>query len=117
MIDVDRLYDSSGITAARGELDLTIRGWDGLGEVGDIFLGSAETFTHKPETLIANLPAASGSSRPRRRAAGRNRQNLLAFRLMIVIGGLLVVLPILVTATSMPIAAASRRTGPAALRT
>lgn len=97
VIDVDRLYDSSGITAARGNLDLTIRGKDGLGEQGDVFLGSADTFDHAPEVLIANLPGGVWQLAATPKGGWPMPPNLLAFRLMIVIGGLLVVLPILVT--------------------
>jgi len=97
VIDVDRLYASSGIKAANEELDLTIRGRDGLGAAGEVFLGDATIFNRAPEIQTASIPGGTWELAATPKGGWSQPPNLVPFRLMIILGGLLVVLPILIT--------------------
>ena len=59
LIDCDRLYQATGLKAAGGDLQLAIRGQDGLGAEGATFYGDPELFTQPAETLLVQLPGGT----------------------------------------------------------
>lgn len=97
VIDVDRLYANSGIATADLELDLTIRGRDGKGAGGETFFGSEDVLARHPLTSTVSLPGGSWELAATPKGGWPAPPHNTLFRLMIVLIGLLVVLPILVT--------------------
>lgn len=97
VIDVTHLYENSGINAAAGKLDLTIRGRDGKGAEGDIFFGSEAIYAADPLTAEVSIPGGTWQLAATPAGGWPTPPNLLIFRLMIVLVGVLVVAPILVT--------------------
>lgn len=97
VIDVDRLYANSGITAAVDQLDLTIRGRDGKGAAGETFFGSKDILTREPLTTAVSIPGGTWELAATPKGGWPAPPNSTVFRLMIAFIGLLVVLPILIT--------------------
>ena len=97
VIDVERLYANSGITAADFDLDLTIRGRDGKGATGEVFFGSPDVLTRNPRVTTVNIPGGTWQLAATPKGGWPAPPNTAAFRLMIVFVGVLVVLPILIT--------------------
>lgn len=97
VIDLERLYANSGITAADFDLDLTIRGRDGKGAAGEVFFGSEDVLTRDPLVTTVSIPGGAWQLAATPKGGWPAPPNMLAFRLMIAFIGALVVLPILVT--------------------
>jgi len=97
VIDIDRLYANSGISAADFELDLTMRGRDGKGAAGEIFFGSEDVLARDPLSTTVNIPGGSWELAATPKGGWPAPPNNAVFRLMIVLIGAMVVLPILVT--------------------
>lgn len=97
VIDVDRLYANSGITAADFDLDLTIRGRDGKGSNGEVFFGSESVLTSSPLVTTVSIPGGTWELAATPKGGWPAPPNLIVFRLMILFIGALVVVPILVT--------------------
>ena len=56
VIEVERLYQDTGITAPDNAIDIAIRGKDGLGARGEIFFGAVGVFDDKPILANVTLP-------------------------------------------------------------
>lgn len=97
VIDIERLYANSGITAADFELDLTIRGRDGKGADGEIFFGSPDVLADNPLTTTVSIPGGTWELAARPKGGWPVAPNTPLFRLAILLIGALIVLPILVT--------------------
>lgn len=97
VIDIERLYANSGISAADFELDLTIRGRDGKGTEGEIFFGSEDVLARNPLAATVNIPGGTWELAATPKGGWPAPPNTASFRLMIALIGALVVLPILVT--------------------
>jgi len=97
VIDTERLYAASGLTALNLPLRIAIRGQDATGEDGDVFFGEAGIFADDPvisqislptgSWQIAATPANGWTSTP---------ENAWQLRFLILLAGLLVILPILI---------------------
>jgi len=59
VIDLDRLYEDSGLLAAEQQLDIAIRGEDGLGERGGQIFGPRAVFADDPVVEQVLLPSGS----------------------------------------------------------
>ena len=59
VIDVDRLYQSSGLNDPASPLEIAIRGRDGKGAEGDVFFGAPELFSR--DAVLATIQLPSGS--------------------------------------------------------
>ncbi len=59
VINMDTLFQDSGIYDLGDTIEVSIRGKDGLGAGGDIFLGSAAVFADNPEKIEIILPEGS----------------------------------------------------------
>ncbi|MCZ4288414.1 bifunctional diguanylate cyclase/phosphodiesterase [Hoeflea alexandrii] len=95
VVDVEMLYEASGLLSTELPVRIAIRGQDATGGEGDIFFGDPEIFSNDPVTSqvslpngswqIAAIPAAGWSSTP---------ENAWQMRFLILLAGLLVILPI-----------------------
>ena len=95
VIDVDQLYQQSGLVSADLPIRIAIRGQDATGEKGNVFFGDPEIFDHKQATFevslptgnwqIAAVPADGWSTTP---------DNAWHMRFLILLAGLLVIVPI-----------------------
>ncbi|WP_438862701.1 PAS domain S-box protein [Neptunicella sp.] len=56
VIDIDKYYQDSGLHALSSQLQIAIRGRDGLGENGENFYGDADIFNQQPVTMQISLP-------------------------------------------------------------
>lgn len=56
VLDLDRLYDLTGVSGGEMPIELAVRGRDGLGQFGDVFLGDEELFSDDPVHLDLSLP-------------------------------------------------------------
>lgn len=97
VIDVERLNANSGITAADFDLDLTIRGRDGRGATGEAFFGSDAVLARDPLVTTVSIPGGSWQLAATPKGGWPAPPNTIGFRLMIVLIGAFVVLPILIT--------------------
>lgn len=97
VIDVEMLYADSGILADDLPLDIAITGKDATGKDGAVFFGSAELFDRDPVSLDVRLPSGSWhlAATPRE-GWSTHPPNAWQVRMLVVLGGLLVVVPILV---------------------
>lgn len=59
VVDVERFYEASGVHSFQDNHDLAIRGKDGLGVDGDVFLGNPSLFSS--DALITSITLPSGS--------------------------------------------------------
>ena len=97
VIDTERLYAASGLTASDLPLRIAIRGRDATGEKGEVFFGEAEIFTDNPVISQVSLPSGSWqiAATP---ANGwtSTPENAWQLRFLILLAGLLVILPIFI---------------------
>lgn len=56
VIDAESLYIDSGLKNPNANINISIRGKDGLGSKGEVFFGKPETFTNNPVLSNINLP-------------------------------------------------------------
>lgn len=96
VIDADRLYDESGLTASASDIAIAISGKDGLGMRGPVFYGDAEVLGRDPVSAEVVLPAGRWviSAVPQ---GGWNQTppNTLQLRLIMALAAGLVLVPIL----------------------
>lgn len=59
VIDVNQFYQQSGLFSSELEIEIAIRGKDGLGEQGDVFFGDPDIFTQKHIKSTITLPNGS----------------------------------------------------------
>ncbi|NET04578.1 MAG: response regulator [Symploca sp. SIO2B6] len=59
IIDQDTLFAEAGLLNISTQLQYTVRGKDGLGAAGEVFLGDADIFEREPVTLEVSLPNGS----------------------------------------------------------
>lgn len=96
VIDVDLLYAESGLLAQDLPLDIAISGKDATGKEGPVFFGEASLFNKDPVSVDVRLPSGSWHlvATPRD-GWSANPANAWHVRLLVLLGGLLVVIPIL----------------------
>ena len=59
LISRDSLFEEAGLFDSLSDIQVTIRGKDGLGEQGEVFFGDEELLQLQPVTLGVNLPNGS----------------------------------------------------------
>lgn len=59
VIDMQELFRAAGIHADSGNIELALRGKDGLGEEGELIWGNGELFNENPVMLSITLPNGS----------------------------------------------------------
>lgn len=98
VVDVDRLYADSGLMDAKLPLNISITGMDGTGETGTRFFGPDLTRS-SPVTAEVVLPSGTWQIAAVPKGGwDRDTGSLATTRLLIVFGGLLILLPIVMTA-------------------
>ncbi|MGE0501324.1 MAG: EAL domain-containing protein [Rhizobiaceae bacterium] len=102
VVDLERLYADSGVTAPGPTFELAIDGKDALGAGGKRFFGDERTAASEPVTADIQLPSGSWrlSAMPR---GGWDAvpDDIWLLRLAMLIGGALVVVPLIVTGRLM----------------
>ncbi|MCZ4091406.1 bifunctional diguanylate cyclase/phosphodiesterase [Sinorhizobium psoraleae] len=102
VIDVDRLYRDSGLVSPTLSIDIAIAGQDGLGREGAVFFGDPAIFSRTPVEMSVSLPG--GSWRIAATPKGgwpTTPANAWQIRLLIAVGGLMIVVPMLITGRLM----------------
>ncbi|WEX79251.1 EAL domain-containing protein [Sinorhizobium numidicum] len=97
-IDIDQLYRDSGLISSNLDIDIAIAGRDGLGRAGAVFFGDSAIFGKAPVEMDVSLPG--GSWRLAALPKGgwpATPQNAWQVRLLIALGGLMIVVPMIVT--------------------
>jgi diguanylate cyclase (GGDEF)-like protein/PAS domain S-box-containing protein len=59
VIDIDLLYQKSGLLDPESPIEIALRGKDGLGDKGEVFFGSAKLFEQKSILTTISLPNGS----------------------------------------------------------
>ncbi|TVR05280.1 MAG: sensor domain-containing diguanylate cyclase [Deltaproteobacteria bacterium] len=98
VIDVDSLFEAAGVHEVSRSWPLAMRGRDGLGMEGDVFLGDPEVFAREPVLMSVPLPNGSWvlALELRRDLAPAHLQVPLVFRLLgLLLGGVLATLVVL----------------------
>jgi diguanylate cyclase (GGDEF)-like protein len=97
VVDVQRLYADSGLFDADLPIDIVLVGRDGLGAGGETFYGQSAVLHEQPVRADVALPSGSWqiAAVPKGGWAA-NAPDLTGFRLLIVIAGGLVLVPLLV---------------------
>lgn len=98
VIDIDQLYRDSGLVSSTLGIDIAIAGRDGQGRDGAIFFGDPAIFDKTPVQMDVTLPG--GSWRIAAIPKGgwpATPENALQVRLLILLGGLMIVVPMIVT--------------------
>lgn len=96
VLDIDRLYVSSGVYDAAFDLDLSIVGQDGKGGAGDRFYGS-DLSEREPVSADVVLPSGSWRLMAVPKAGWSTPlTELWVTRSLLILGGFLVLLPVLI---------------------
>lgn len=96
VIDVEKLYEASGLLDNQDNIEMAIRGKDALGEKGDVFYGRDALFAMEPELVDVVLPSGSWQMAAVPKAGwSSTRSDTLKFRFLLVIIGLFILLPFL----------------------
>jgi diguanylate cyclase (GGDEF)-like protein len=97
VVDADKLYRDSGLLDPELDLNIALRGQDGLGSRGDVFFGSDTVLADAPVTAEVKLPGGSWQilARPNNGWAAA-LPNPWGFRALIALACLLVLVPLFV---------------------
>ncbi|HEX5365019.1 MAG TPA: EAL domain-containing protein [Gallionella sp.] len=108
VIDADKLYLSSGMQDADSMLEIAIRGKDGTGSQGEVFFGRPELFDADPVLTDLALPVGSWQiAAVPRNGWSAQAGNVWELRLIFLLVGLLIVLPVLALIRSLGALSAS----------
>ncbi|ALQ51082.1 ATP-binding protein [Nitrosomonas ureae] len=99
VIDVNKLYQASGLLDFVKEFDISIRGKDALGKAGEVFFGTDQLFEQNPMLLDISLPYGSWqiAAIPKGGWSIIGNESIV-FRLGLVFTGLLILLPVVLVA-------------------
>lgn len=102
IIDIDRLYRDSGLYSKQPGIDIAIAGRDGTGAKGPVFFGDPAIFKHSPVEMTVLLPG--GCWRIAAVPKGgwpATAGNAWFIRGLIILGGLMIILPMVLTGRLM----------------
>ena len=98
VLDIDRLYDDSGLLARGLPIDIAITGKDGQGVSGPPFFGKAGILGRDPVNAFVSLPSGSWRIAAIPKGGwGKTPPNAWLLRMLIMIAGALIVVPMIVT--------------------
>ncbi len=98
IIDVDRLYRDSGLSSDELGIDVAIAGRDGTGSQGPVFYGDPKIFRDAPVDMTVLLPGGSWHIAAVPKGGWPTTAgNAWLIRGLIVIGGLMIILPMVLT--------------------
>ncbi len=98
VMDIDRVYEESGLTDPGLPLDVAIAGQDGLGAQGNLFYGKAATFDDRP--VLADVTLPSGAWRIAATPKGGwsdTPGNLWSLRVLLLLASAFIMVPAIVT--------------------
>jgi len=102
IIDIDRLYRDSGLLSEQPGIDIAIAGRDGTGAEGQVFFGDPAIFKHSPVGMTVLLPGGSWRIAAVPRGGWPTTAgNAWFIRGLIVLGGLMIILPMVLTGRLM----------------
>ncbi|MCK3779206.1 EAL domain-containing protein [Ensifer sesbaniae] len=102
VIDIDRLYRDSGLFSKQPGIDIAIAGRDGTGAKGPIFFGDPAIFKHSPVEMTVLLPGGSWRIAAVPKSGWpATAGNAWFIRGLIVLGGLMIILPMVLTGRLM----------------
>ena len=95
VVDVDALYRDSGLLAAQESLDLAMFGKDAFGNDGELFFGDSAILDDAPVLVDITLPSGSWRlAAVRKDGWAANPAEVWLLRIVIMIAGALVIVPI-----------------------
>ncbi|MEY9791381.1 sensor domain CHASE-containing protein [Sinorhizobium fredii] len=98
VIDIDQLYRDSGLVSSRLGIDIALAGRDGQGRDGAIFFGDPAIFGKAPVEMDVTLPGGSWQMAAIPKGGWpATPDNAWQVRLLIMLGGLMIVVPMIVT--------------------
>ncbi len=98
VIDLERLYEASGLASQHPHLNIAIRGQDGLGAKGQTFYGDPDIFVLKPVVIDVQLPNGSWQmAAVPIRGWAQTAPDALVLRLVMALLALLILIPTLAT--------------------
>ncbi|MGE5467876.1 MAG: ATP-binding protein [Ignavibacteria bacterium] len=92
VIDADRLFESSGLREPKLQIEIALRGTDGRGAEGEVFLGRPQVFDDRP--VVSDIPLPQGSWQMAAVPRGgwpRHAENVWALRFGFALLGLVIV--------------------------
>ncbi|MDQ0321926.1 diguanylate cyclase (GGDEF)-like protein/PAS domain S-box-containing protein [Pararhizobium capsulatum DSM 1112] len=102
VIDVDKLYRTSGLQARHLKIDVAISGKDGLGEDGALFYGNGTVRNDDPVLMSVFLPGGSWQVGAVPKGGWlADPPNLWSMRLLLTLGGMIILVPMLITGRLM----------------
>ncbi len=102
VIDVDKLYRTSGLGDTNLGIDVAISGKDGLGEDGALFYGDGKIRGDNPVLMNVLLPGGSWQIIAIPKGGWPSEPpNLWSLRLLLALGSLMIVVPMIVTGRLM----------------
>lgn len=101
VINVDQLYQESGLFDISKEFDIAIRGKDALGKSGKVFFGNNQIFEQQPVLLEISLPSGSWQIAATPKSGwSATRNDIIFFRLGLILVGALILLLLVVIGRS-----------------
>ncbi|HEV7317823.1 MAG TPA: EAL domain-containing protein [Ensifer sp.] len=102
IIDLDRLYADSGLLSEQLGVDVAIAGRDGSGASGSVFFGDQKIFEQAPVAMTVLLPGGSWHIAAVPKGGWpATAGNAWFIRGLIVLGGLMIILPMVLTGRLM----------------
>ncbi len=98
VVDIDRLYEDSGMFDPDLPIEIALSGQDGLGASGGLFYGSPQTLADNP--VVAEVVLPSGAWRIAATPKGgwaHTPTNLWTLRFLLLFAGALIMVPAMVT--------------------
>ncbi|MBP2237450.1 diguanylate cyclase (GGDEF)-like protein [Sinorhizobium kostiense] len=98
VIDIDELYRDSGLDSPGLGIEISIAGRDGLGRHGSVFFGDPALFRKAPVQVDVALPGGSWRMAAIPKGGWPDTpEHAWTVRLLIVLGGLVIVVPMIMT--------------------
>ncbi|NBJ10690.1 EAL domain-containing protein [Microvirga sp. SYSU G3D207] len=98
VIDIEKLYEASGLRDPKLSIDIALVGVDGNGSSGEHFFGPSEILAANPVASDVTLPSGSWMIAAIPKQGWRvEPDNVLELRMAIFVAGMLIVVPIWIT--------------------
>ncbi len=98
VVDVDQLYEDSGLLVENLPIDIAIAGADGLGAAGNIFFGSPDVYANDPVLVDVILPTGSWQLAAVPKGGWTlTPPNVWTLRLLMLVAGAVILVPIILS--------------------
>ncbi len=102
VMDIDRVYEESGLTDPSLPIEVAIVGQDGLGADGNLFYGTATTFSNRPVLSDVILPSGAWQIAATPRGGWADKpENLWLLRALLLLASAFIMVPAIVTGRLM----------------